>query len=95
VTPSPQYHLTDTAKRLVAGLQRETSQFNRGLPLFVANGRVAYKTVVAAERPGVSPFTLQEVFLTLVDADGNVVEGCDWSDEDIEAAYRALHQPRW
>jgi len=95
VTASPQYHFTDTAKALIAGLRGEADVFNRSFPLFISGDEVVYHTRLVAERPGVSPFTSTEVFLLLVDRNGSVVEGTEWSEEEAEAVYQALHGPRF
>jgi hypothetical protein len=95
VTAFPQFHFTDTAKALIAGLRREGDVFNRSFPLFISGDEVVYHTRLVAERPGVSPFTSTEVFLLLVDQSGSVVEGTDWSEEEAETAYRVLREPRF
>lgn len=95
MTASPQYHFTDAAKTLIAGLRREGDVFNRSFPLFISGDEVVFHTRLVAERPGVSPYTSTEVFLSIVDKDGEVVEGTDWSEEEVEEVYRALHGPRF
>jgi hypothetical protein len=89
----PQYHFTDAARALIAGLRREGDVFNRGFPLFLDGDDVVYHSRLVAERPGVSPYVSTEIFLLLVDGGGEVVEGTDWGEEEIEAAYQALHRP--
>ena len=91
----PRYHFTDTAKALTAGLHSEGDVFNRLFPLFVSNDEVVYHTRLVAEFPGVSPFTSTEIFLLLVDRSGNVIEGTDWSEDEVEGAYRTLREPHF
>jgi hypothetical protein len=95
MSTQPRYHFTDTAKALISGLHSEGDVFNRSFPLFVANDEVVYHTKLVVERPGASPFISTEIFLLLVDSAGNVIEGTDWSKEEVEAAYRALREPHF